>query len=910
MNLRYSLAISILFILSFKVAAQELPFVHYTPDNQINALPSASATNVFQDSEGFIWMAIHSSGLIRYDATKMDLYDRKDGLKDLGVWQLVEDTLGYLWVSSNSGLSVSREPISNYRNGARIVFTSVFDEKNLYSNAINLNQIAVDKNGEVWVGTVDKGLIRYKINDKGELSEKTLDVKNSKVDISQVTTVYSGNSGIFVGISGGKLCKISDNEIHLIYSSGGNSEDQNFASILEDLEGNIWAYRQNGEILVFNRGSANPDKIAQLRQSNIASLTSVSSEEIWAVSGVNGIVRFNTKSKENRGAFSRANGLLSDNVFHVNKDREGNLWIAQSGGISKLRFNFNAFENFSARSIAGEKPRLPSAKVNTVLVVSSSQCPCRILVGTEGGVSCILENGNATYINQTDGLTGDWVNGLELDTEGRIWIGTTQGLNVLVFDPKLVLEKAIERKDINIGGAKGILFTVPDSPPIIASESFKLKSADSNGEISSIWFAGLRKILGILNGQIIEFGVESGLPSVLLKSIALDSEGFLWVGTLDKGIFKSAKSFTKEFLLKSQEIADPGLFKEFFSTSNGAPTNHIEKLLPYDGKMLVGTQMGMLVLDQNNGSILDHITAEKGLPANNAVSFAISPPTKNLWVGTNSGLVELDIENGDVLNKVTKQDGLIANEVWLYGSVKIDNEGKVFYGTSNGLSIYNPKLDRKNIVPPKVVLTSAVISYRTEGRNEAIFEFTALSFSNISGVTYRTRLVGYEDEWSIESDQKRLRYTNLPAFFWPKTYVLEVQAINDSGIESLETLKHEFVIKPIWWLRWWAFLIVLILFGFVIFAFDRVQRRRVQRKERENARLREAELHAEAAIAKSLASEAQAKALKADNEKKAIELEKIQELEKAYQELKSAQNQLIQAEKMASLGKTCYWYSP
>jgi C4-dicarboxylate-specific signal transduction histidine kinase len=98
-------------------------------------------------------------------------------------------------------------------------------------------------------------------------------------------------------------------------------------------------------------------------------------------------------------------------------------------------------------------------------------------------------------------------------------------------------------------------------------------------------------------------------------------------------------------------------------------------------------------------------------------------------------------------------------------------------------------------------------------------------------------------------------------------------------------------------------LILFFIFGLVILSLDRIQRRRVLRKEREVAKLREAELHAENAIAKSLASEAQAQALKADNEKKALELEKIQELQKAYQELKSAQNQLIQAEKMASLGR-------
>ncbi|WP_172805196.1 sensor histidine kinase [Aquiflexum balticum] len=889
---------------SFKVAAQELPFVHYTPDNELNPLPSAMATNVFQDSEGFIWMAIHSSGLVRYDGTKKDLYGQKDGVKDLGVWQVVEDKLGYLWVTSNSGLVVSKEPVSNYKNGRRLSFTSEYEGKSLYSEIVNLNQIAVDSSGIVWVGTVGKGFLKYLINEKRNLEVDTLNIEKKGNTPQQITTVFSGKGGILAGIGGGQLVRISGNKIQLIYSSGKNSEDQNFASILEDEKGKIWAYRQNGEVLLFQSELSEPIKIAQLKQSNIASLATVTEGSVWAVSGVNGIIRFNDQSGEIIGLFTRSNGLLSDNVFNVSKDREGNVWIAQSGGISKLRFNFNAFENFSTRSIAGEKPILPSAKVNSILTVPASSYPFRVLVGTEGGVSCISEDGSSTYITQANGLTGDWVNGLELDLEGRIWIATTQGLNGLVFDPKLVLKDAVELKTITINGKTGILFTIPNSPPIIASEKLVIKGSTEVEDISSIWFAGLRSIVGIVSGKIYVFGIESGLPPVLNKSIAFDGNGHLWVGTVDKGIYRSIKKITLASLSKDADFADESkLFEQFWSTQNGAPTNHIEKLLWKNGKMWVGTQEGLLLLDQNAGAILDHITKENGLPANNAVSFAVAPNTQNLWIGTNSGLAEVDMESGKVLNQVTKQDGLIANEVWLYGSVKVNDEGLVYYGTSNGLSIYNPRLDRKNNVPPVVVLTSALISYRTEGRNEAIFEYSALSFSNISGVKYKTRLVGYDDDWSPETNQKRLRYTNLPAFFWSKSYTLEVMAINDSGVESSEPMTYTFWVKPIWWLRWWAFLIVLFIFGMVIFYLDRIQRKRVLRKEREIAKLREAELQAEAAIAKSLASEAQAQALKADNEKKAIELEKIQELEKAYQELKSAQNQLIQAEKMASLGR-------
>ena len=904
MKLRFSLVFAFIFIYCFKVAAQELPFVHYTPNAEVNPLPSAMATNVFQDSEGYIWMTIHTTGLARFDGTRIDLYDQKDGINDLGVWEIVEDDLGYLWITSNSGLFVSKEPVSDYKNGRRMQFTNEFNNKKLYSNAINLNQIAVDSMGVVWVGSVGNGFLQYKIDENKNLSVDILSTSDSEGVMQQITTIYSGERRILAGLGEGKLVEIKDNSLHLIYASSITTEDQNFASIFEDEFGKIWAYRQNGEVLLFEKNSGTPIKIADLKESNIASLTSVTEGRVWAVSSVNGIVRFNINTGEIIGSYSRANGLLSDNVFHVSKDREGNVWIAQSGGVSKLRFNFNAFENFSDRSIAGEIPVLPSAKVNSILSEPPLECPCRILVGTEGGVSCISENGSSTYIKQINGLTGDWVNGIETDLEGRIWIATTQGLNGLVFDRKLVLKEAVDIREIILNGKRGILFTIPNSPPIIASEKLKIKNIRENKEISSVWFAGLRSIVGIIEGEIFDFGADSGLPPLLHKSLAIDGNGFLWVGTLDKGIFRSTKKITKEFLSGNPDYnKNPDLFEQFWSTQNGAPTNHIEKLILHNGKMWVGTQEGLFVLNQETGEILNQFTTKEGLPADNAISFAFSSINGPLWVGTNKGLAEISPESEKILKTISHQDGLIDNEVWLYGSVKVDKSGLVYFGTAKGLSIYHPKLDRPNTVPPLTKFSSIEILYQAGGRNEVVFEYTALSFANSAGVKYRTRLLGYDDSWSSDSDVKRLRYTNLPAFFWSKEYTLEVLAVNESGMISSQPLSYTFYIKPIFWLRWYVFLfcVVLGLMGFL--AIDRMQKAKLIKKERDNARIREAELHAETATARSLASEAQAQALKADNEKKAIELEKVQELEKAYQELKAAQNQLIQAEKMASLGR-------
>ncbi|WP_304518099.1 ATP-binding protein, partial [Cecembia rubra] len=688
---------------------------------------------------------------------------------------------------------------------------------------------------------------------------------------------------------------------HIRYQSSSSNYDHHLVAVFEDQEEKIWAFRQNGDLLKFENIGETPILISQEAQTNISGIFEMEEGIIWTSNAATGITRIDRNTGEKLGTYSRSNGLLSDNIFNIYKDREGNIWIAQSGGVSKLRFNFRAFENFSAQSLSNEKPVLPSSKVNSILVSSRISSPCRLWIGTESGLACVHSNGKSTIFLEKDGLIGDWVNGLGEDAKGRIWIGTTQGLSGIVYDQNLIPKGASDVRSIRINNKGAYLFSIPNTPPIIAFEKLMLPDQKA-GKIESFWFPGFRGMLAILNGEIFEFGIESGLPSSLYKSVAIDPLGFVWVGTLDKGIYKSKIPITSG-LIDDQAINNSSLFGQFWAQESGGLTNHIEKMVWHKGVLWLGTQLGLIKLDPDTGKLLALYNTDSGLPANNTISFAVSQNDGNFWLGTNKGLTEFDPVRAEVVKTVSKLDGLIDNEVWLYGSVQTDENGQVYFGSGNGLSIYHPYFDQINEVPPLLEFTSIDKASAFEGRNEITFEYAALSFANVAGVKYKTRLIGYEDKWSEPSTIRRLRYTNLPAYFWAKEYILEVMAINESGIESTSPIRYSFYVQPVWALRWWAFLFYLFVFGLLTWLIHDYQRKKVIKKERDAARLREAELHAQTATARSMAAEAEAKALQADVEKKAIELEKIQVLETAYNELKSAQNQLIQAEKMASLGR-------
>src|ERR1700741_5077910 len=106
--------IVLLAVVSLAAGAQELPFTHFTPNDQVSPLPSASVQKIVQDHLGFIWFGFYSTGLTRYDGHSMENYTENDGLADLTIREIVEDSSHRLWVGSEAGLVVSAQPLDAY----------------------------------------------------------------------------------------------------------------------------------------------------------------------------------------------------------------------------------------------------------------------------------------------------------------------------------------------------------------------------------------------------------------------------------------------------------------------------------------------------------------------------------------------------------------------------------------------------------------------------------------------------------------------------------------------------------------------------------------------------------------------------------------------------------------------------
>jgi signal transduction histidine kinase/streptogramin lyase len=506
------------------------------------------------------------------------------------------------------------------------------------------------------------------------------------------------------------------------------------------------------------------------------------------------------------------------------------------------------------------------------------------------------------------------VTALYEDKAGTLWIGTNGGgLNAL--NKKLAGFTHFKHDPANIQS--------------LANDAVSAILEDQTG---NLWIANRDK-LSVLDRKTHTFSNSSGnaaldksLENLYINSLYEDRQGLLWIGT-NNGI-KSFNPQTKQIVHYQH---DPNKLAGL--------SDYVANVIYEDtrGYLWIGHgSVGLDRLHKRSGKFtrFSHHPLDSTSISSNIILAVFEDSKRNVWFGTAAGgLCRFDYRTG-TFTSYTEQQGLANNTV---KSILEDNEGFLWLGTNKGLSRFSPtthtfinyndrdglqsdqfskaawkgtdgtlyfggikgfnafdpgQLQTNKFVPPVVITQFKIFDKLVPGINEIkriklrhnqnffSFEFAALNYTNAPKNQYAYQLVGVDPDWIYSGSRRYVSYTNLD----PGEYVFRVKGSNNDGIWNEKGLSVRIYIKPPWWMAWYAYLVYTFLFVVSIYLFVYFRSRSLIREK------------------KILADMVESRTAEVVRQKEEIAQQR-DNLEQTLFELNTTQHQLMQAEKLASLGE-------
>lgn len=400
---------------------------------------------------------------------------------------------------------------------------------------------------------------------------------------------------------------------------------------------------------------------------------------------------------------------LGNNVVNaLYEDEKGILWVGTDNGVYLYNPRTEAFSLLNSCSINQEKITHPVYKFisdhdNNIWIIVESQ-----------GIFCF--NKKTQQLKHYIIPNSEQISTLSIDQHNTIWIGYKEKGLYYTTDTFKSLKPFLTNDNKNPFADDRIFSIHPElqNTLYIGSEKGGLKKINTlTHDISSPLSASNKDKIFVryiypINKNFLFIGTERGLyvydkisdnyqhishnPNDIyslsdnaIYAIYEDREGGIWIGSYFGGIdyFQTSFSiFEKYYPITGNEKTLKGrVVREICEDNNG--------------NLWIGTEDGGLnFLDIKTGEIQPYILK---VPHHNIHALCIDDQT--LWIGTFSqGLYKLNIKTQQIqhYSKGYAENSLHDNSVY---SMCHTSSGKLYLGTSNGLSVYNPITDDFTHIP-------------------------------------------------------------------------------------------------------------------------------------------------------------------------------------------------------------------
>lgn len=442
---------------------------------------------LYEDTDHSLWIG-SDQGLIHYyprqDQSSLYQYNPDDtsSLSNNTVNEIFRISDEKLIVATNEGINVLDEESQKFER---------FFYQNERSNSRRKSEIQAiteDNKGNIWIGSFGGGLIKVKLNeDRNEVFMHNPGDQGS-ISSDYINTLFFDEAGIiWIGTYGGGVNKIDQVKIRFDH--------------LEHLEGDLNSPAGN-EIYALDAN---------------AGYLFFGSEKGLSICDINTGKYIHYNSNENL-----AKKISGGSVYCIEEDFKGNIWVGTAGaGLNKLLPNENPDLPYIVEKTYTESAQLQfvSDEIYCLLKAADST----LWVGTNKGISLIKNDVVVAAFEQKSGvgLPDNEVYDIYQDRYNQIWIGTYKGL-------------------CRFNAADSSFFCFENNHPLFGVTIYTmLQDMDGN-----IW-------CGTDNAGLIKFNPESpheaktftkshGLPDNVIYGIMEDDEGNLWMSS-NNGIFKVMK---------------------------------------------------------------------------------------------------------------------------------------------------------------------------------------------------------------------------------------------------------------------------------------------------------------------------------------------------------------------------------
>jgi ligand-binding sensor domain-containing protein len=741
-------------------------FRQYTVED---GLPSSEVYQVKQDSKGYIWFAT-GNGVSRFNGYEFENFSVTNGLPDNTVFEIYEDTFERIWFVPLSC------KLSYYYKGKIHQFEYNDQLTKILVNPVKTS-FCVDTNGTIFLGVYEQGIIE--ISKRGKTSRQFFPYKKNQLSLLQPAS----GSYVFSCYAYDTLKSINFNtrqhQDTVFFSKKDPISMFGGTRIIDSKEINFFVGVGNS-LLIMDHKHLHDYKIEHFPV-RIIWVYEDADSDLWVGTLLGGVYYIHNRDFEHKQCFLK--GLAVNGIF---QDKEGGVWFATEGSAvfyssSKKILTYDETSGLTDN-------RITSFTTNDKKVYAGSQ---------NGFISEIqltkpVKNYNLNFDSQD----------LNFDSQ------SSNGVTTLFYDSI--------RKQIWVSGKS--------KSPWLKDGKIKLDPLNLSFNAMLIdtpnicWIVSSGELMKITGNKI--FSVLSGSRNKVFKranAIVSGKDGMLMIGAIN-GLWTLNKK---------------GNIYYYLGYKNKLLQNRILDLAYCrDSLLVMGTKgAGVLLYDKKNVS---QINTAKGLCGDNV--YAIYVDSSIIWVATNKGLNKIRITQIHPLqykiNSYTTVNGLAFNEI--NDVVKVD--GKIWLASNKGISFFCPNsLDEPTVQLPvylnkilindndTVILKDYQLAY---DQNNIKINFTGLGYKNAGKLKYRYKMVGLDSNW-IYTSTREVQFTTLPANAY--TFILNV--MNTDGTWSKNVAIVNFSVCAPFWKKWWFILISILLSAYVMFYLIKYRLRKIQVRE-------------------------------------------------------------------------------